>query len=44
MLAQELGDWKATAALATKLYLSEADVANAYWEAMQWARRVTAGK
>ncbi len=44
MLAQESGDWKAASALATQLHLSEADIADAYWNAMQWARQVSAGK
>ena len=44
MLAQESGDWKATSALAIQLHLSEADIADAYWNAMQWARQVSAGK
>jgi EAL and modified HD-GYP domain-containing signal transduction protein len=44
MLAQEFGDWKAATALTKKLHLSEVDVAEAYWEAMQWARQVTAEK
>ena len=44
MLAEESGDWKATSALAIQLHLSEADIADAYWNAMQWARQVSAGK
>jgi c-di-GMP-related signal transduction protein len=44
MLAQESGDWKAAGALTTQLHLREADVAEAFWEAMQWARQVSAGK
>ena len=44
MLAQEAGDWKTASVLSSQLHLSEADVANAYWEAMQWARQVSAGK
>jgi len=44
MLAQESGNWKAASALATQLHLSEPDIADAYWNAMQWARQVSAGK
>jgi EAL and modified HD-GYP domain-containing signal transduction protein len=44
MLAQESGDWKAANALTLQLHLSEAEVADAYWEAMQWARQVSSGK
>jgi hypothetical protein len=44
MLAQESGDWKAASALTAQLHLSETDVADAYWNAMQWARQVSAGK
>jgi len=44
MLAQEGGDWKTASVLSSQLHLSEADVADAYWEAMQWARQVSAGK
>jgi len=44
MLAQESGDWKAANTLTLQLHLSEADVADAYWEAMQWARQVSSGK
>jgi len=44
MLAQESGDWNAASGLTTQLHLSEGDVADAYWQAMQWARRVSSGK
>ena len=44
MLAREAGDWKTASVLSSQLQLSEADVADAYWEAMQWARQVSAGK
>lgn len=43
MLAQEAGDWKAVSTLSGQLQLSESDTATAYWEAMQWARQVSAG-
>jgi EAL and modified HD-GYP domain-containing signal transduction protein len=44
MLAQESGDWKTVSILAPQLALTEADIANVYWQAMQWARQVSAGK
>jgi c-di-GMP-related signal transduction protein len=40
MLARESGDWIATAAFARQLNLSDSDVAQAYWQAMQWARQI----
>jgi c-di-GMP-related signal transduction protein len=43
MLAQESGDWTAVKELTTQLQISESDVAAAYWQAMQWARQVSAG-
>jgi EAL and modified HD-GYP domain-containing signal transduction protein len=43
MLAQESGDWKAASSLALQLGLREGEVANLYWDAMQWARQVSAG-
>jgi c-di-GMP-related signal transduction protein len=43
MLAQESGDWTAVSALARQLRLSESDVSEAHWQAMQWARQVSAG-
>ena len=43
MLAQESGEWKVVTELASQLQLSEHDVANSYWQAMQWAREVSAG-
>lgn len=42
MLARESGDWKGTADCANRLGLSENEVAELYWEAMQWARQITA--
>jgi EAL and modified HD-GYP domain-containing signal transduction protein len=44
MLAQESGDWQAASTLTKQLHLSEADIADAYWQALQWARQVSAGK
>ena len=42
MLARESGDWKGAADHANQLGLSESDVAQAYWQAMQWARQISA--
>jgi len=43
MLAQESGDWQTVRELAGNLHLSESEVAEKYWEAMQWARQVSGG-
>ena len=43
MLARESGDWQNTAELSKSLHLSDGEVAEAYWSAMQWARQVSAG-
>lgn len=43
MLAQESGEWKTAADLTTQLHLTEKDVAQAHWQAMQWAREVSSG-
>jgi c-di-GMP-related signal transduction protein len=43
MLAQESGEWKTAADLTTQLHLTEKDVAEAHWQAMQWAREVSSG-
>lgn len=43
MLALESGDWQNTALLAQAMGLSEAEVAQAHWGAMQWAREVSSG-
>jgi c-di-GMP-related signal transduction protein len=40
MLAQESGEWATVSALSSQLSLSDTDVAEAYWQAMQWARQV----
>lgn len=42
MLARESGDWNGTAECSHKLGLSESEVAEAFWQAMQWARQVRA--
>jgi c-di-GMP-related signal transduction protein len=41
MLAQESGEWQAVCDLSSQLHLSESEVAEAYWQALQWAREVT---
>src|SRR5579863_4239033 len=43
MIAQESGQWEAAHELAGQLHLSESEVAEKYWEAMQWARQVSGG-
>jgi EAL and modified HD-GYP domain-containing signal transduction protein len=43
MLARESGDWENTSALAKQLHLSESEIAENYWQAMQWARQVSGG-
>jgi EAL and modified HD-GYP domain-containing signal transduction protein len=43
MMAQESGDWKVVGELTTQLRLSESDVSESYWQAMKWARQVSAG-
>ena len=43
MLAQESGEWETARELARQLHLSESDVAEKHWEAMQWARQVSGG-
>ena len=41
ILARESGDWKITASCSQKLGLTESDVAEAFWQSMQWARQVS---
>jgi len=41
MLARESGDWGTTAQRSKELGLSENEVAEASWQAMQWARQIT---
>ena len=43
MLAQESGDWQNTSELAKSLKLTESEVAEVYWQAMQWARQMNGG-
>jgi hypothetical protein len=42
MLARESGEWQNTDELASQLKLSETEIAEAYWHAMEWARGVSA--
>lgn len=42
MLARESGDWESTAEFGKQLHLSESEVAENYWQAMQWARQMNA--
>jgi c-di-GMP phosphodiesterase len=44
MLAQEKGDWDAAQTIATKLRMSDSEVGEMRWQAMQWARQVSTGK
>lgn len=43
MLAKESGEWQQAAELEKQLHLNEAEVAQAYWNAMQWAREMNGG-
>jgi c-di-GMP-related signal transduction protein len=43
MLAQESGEWKTASELAAQIHLAESEVAECYWQAMQWARQVSSG-
>jgi EAL and modified HD-GYP domain-containing signal transduction protein len=43
MLARESGEWEGSAELSRLLKLSESEVAEAYWQAMQWAKEVSGG-
>jgi c-di-GMP-related signal transduction protein len=40
MLARESGEWEDTSELTRQLGLTESEVAEAYWQAMQWARQM----
>ncbi len=42
MLARESGDWEATAEFARQLGWSDSEVAETYWQAMQWVRQISA--
>lgn len=43
MLAQESGEWQAVSELAYQLQLKESEVAEAHWQAMHWAKQMSAG-
>jgi c-di-GMP-related signal transduction protein len=43
MLSQESGEWRRASDLTKQLHLSESDVAENQWKAMQWARQVNSG-
>jgi c-di-GMP-related signal transduction protein len=40
MLAQESGEWQHTAELGRQLHLKEGEVAEIYWQALQWTRQL----
>lgn len=40
MLARECGDWKTASERSREMALSESDVAQAFWQAIQWARQI----
>ncbi len=42
MLARESGDWEATIEFARQLGWSDSEVAETYWQAMQWVRQISA--
>jgi EAL and modified HD-GYP domain-containing signal transduction protein len=41
MLAQEAGDWKKSTQLATELKLTDEEVADTWWQALNWAQEVS---
>ncbi len=41
MLAQESGEWESSREIGRQLKLSEDEVADAYWKAVQWAQEVS---
>jgi c-di-GMP-related signal transduction protein len=43
MLSQEIADWPKVAELCTQLRLPESHATACHWQAMQWAREMTAG-
>ena len=43
MLAQEAGDWEKSDSLAIRLHLSTNDVAEKYWQSIQWAKDLSGG-
>jgi len=42
MLAHESGEWEAAATLSAGLQLNSEDVASLYWQAQEWARKLSA--
>ena len=42
MLARESGEWQDTTHLTRTMRLGESEVAELYWQAMQWARQMNA--
>jgi EAL and modified HD-GYP domain-containing signal transduction protein len=42
MLAQESGEWESSREIGGQLKLAENEVADAYWQAVQWAQQVSA--
>jgi len=43
MLPQEAGKWASAQTFATKLHVSESELGEMWWQAMQWARQVSSG-
>jgi len=43
ILAQESGEWKTVSEKAAQLHLNENDIGESYWQALEWARQVSAG-
>ena len=43
MLAREAGDWEQAKRFAAHLRVEEGEVAEMWWQAMQWARQASAG-
>jgi c-di-GMP phosphodiesterase len=43
MLAQESGEWHEAGELTRQLHLNPNEVAEIYWQGVQWARQVTGG-
>ena len=44
MLAQEAGKWASAQTFATKLRVSESELGEMWWQALQWAPQVSSGK
>ena len=44
MLAQEAGNWTSAQSFANQLRVSESELGELWWQAMQWARHVSSGK